>query len=101
MFDVDAFMDRRRALGGHAVGDEHLADGFRRRNEAVHLPLFPPREGVAAEVKVDAARRDERRRAATRALGGRRPHRQRQRGHRHAVRVVRVNDVRGEPPDDP
>ena len=89
-----------RALGGHAVGDEHLADGLRRRDEAVHLPLFPSRERVAAQVKIDAARRDERRRAATRALGGRRPHRQRQRGHRDAVRVVRVDDVGGEPPDD-
>ena len=94
MLDVDAFVDRDRALGGHAVGDEHLPDGFRGGDEAVHLPLLPPRERVAAEMKIDAARRDERRRAAARALGGRRAHRQRQRGHRDAVRVVRVNDVR-------
>ena len=53
------------------------------------------------EVKVDAARRDERRHSAARALCGRRPHRQRQRRHRDAVRVVRVNDVGGEAPDDP
>ena len=54
------FVDRDRALGGHAVGDEHLADGFGRGDEAVDLPLLPSRERVAAQVKVDAARRDER-----------------------------------------
>ena len=101
VFDVDAFVDRDRPLGGHAVGDEHLADGFRRGDEAVHLPVLPSRKRIAAEVKVDAARRDERRRAPARSLGGRRPHRQRQRSHRDAVRVVSVNDVGSEPLDDP
>jgi len=99
MLDVDPLMDGCRARGGHAVGDEHLSDGFRRRNEAVDLALFPARQRVAAEVKVDPARGNECRRPATRAFDGRRGHRQGERRHRHPMRVMGVNDVGPEPPD--
>ena len=64
VLDVDAFVNRDRPLGRHAVGDEHLPDRLGRGDEAVHLPMLPPRERIAFEMKIDAARRDERRRAA-------------------------------------
>ena len=71
----------------HAVGDEHRADRFRRADEAVDLAILPARHRAVAQVEVDAARGDERR------LGELRAHRQRQAGHRHAVRIVGVDDV--------
>jgi len=48
-------------------------------------------------VKVDAARRDERRPARVR----RRAERQREGGHRNAVRIVGVHDVGLQPANDP
>jgi len=41
VLDVDAFVHRDRALLRHAVGDEHLADRFRCRDETVDLPVLP------------------------------------------------------------
>ena len=39
--DVDAVVHGHGVIGGHAVGEEHLADRFGRRDEAVHLPMLP------------------------------------------------------------
>ena len=55
VLDVDAFVDRHRAALRHTVGKQHLPDGLRRGDEAVHLPMFPARERIAAQVEVDAA----------------------------------------------
>ncbi len=96
---IDAFVHGRRPLRRHAVRHEHLSDRLGRRDEAVHLPVLPPRERVAFQMKIDATRRDERRRR--RAARRSRAKRQRERGHRHPVRVVRVNDVRPQPLDHP
>ena len=64
VLDVDAFVNRDRPLAGNAVGDQHLPDRFRRGDEAVDLAMFPARERIAVQMKVDAPRRDQRRRSA-------------------------------------
>ena len=64
VLDVDPFVDGDGLCGRHAVGHEHLADGVRGGDEAVDLPVLPARERVAFEMKIDAARRDQRGRAA-------------------------------------
>ena len=64
------------------------------RDEHRHLPVLPLRERVALQVEVHAPRGDERGR------GLERRHRQAERCHRHAVRIVRVDDVRAYPVDE-
>ena len=93
-FDIDAFVNGDRAGAGHTISDQHLTDRFGRADEGVHLPVLPARERVPLEVKIHPSRRDERRLCRLRA------HRQRQRRHRHGVRIVRVNDVRLQLLDD-
>ena len=65
-----------------------------RADEAVDLTVLPPRQRVAAKMEIHAPRRDEWR------LGELRAHRQRERRHRDAVRIVGVNDVGLELLDD-
>lgn len=55
-FDIDAVVHHADAVARDAVLIEHLADGVRGGDEAGDLPMFPAREGIAAEMKVDAAR---------------------------------------------
>jgi len=62
---VDAFVNGHDPLRRHAVADQHLANGIGCRDEAIDLAVLPAREGIALEVKIDAPRRDERRRAST------------------------------------
>ncbi len=95
MVDVDALVHRHRAVGWHAVADEHPPDGFRGGDEAVDLPVLPAGERIALEMKIHAAGRDKR------GCGGGRPEGQRERRHCDAVRVVRVNDVGLQALDDP
>ena len=44
VLDVDAFVDRDRAIARHAVGDEHRADRLGGADEAVDLAVLPARE---------------------------------------------------------
>ena len=99
VLDVDAFVHGDRAIGGHAVGDEHLPDRLGRGDEAVDLPVLPSRERVAAQVEVDAARR---RRAPARAAGAlttRSPSTAPARPSRRRARRGRGRRP-GQPPDD-
>ena len=98
--DVDAFVHGDRSILRHAVGHQHLSNRFRGGDVTVHLPVLPLRERIATQVKVDAARGDQRRRRPVGAPECRRVDRQRKRRHRDSVRVVRVDHVRVEPPDD-
>ena len=69
VLDVNALVNGDRPVRGHAVRDKQLPNGLRRRNEAIHLSLFPARQRVAAEMKIDASGGDERRGATPRPLG--------------------------------
>ena len=96
VIDVNPFVNGDRAFGGHAICDEHPADCLGGGDEAIHLPMLPARERVAVHVKVDAPRRHERRRPRR---GGRaRSKGKRQRDHRDAVRIVRMDDIWPEAP---
>ena len=88
LVDVDAVVhhvDLRRRECRRATRMSRMAP--RRGDEARHLAILPARERVAAQVKVDAPRRDQRRRRSDGA------ERQRRRRHRHRMRIVRVHDV--------
>ena len=56
---VDAFVDRHRLIGRHAVLEQHAADGVGRGDETVDLPVLPARERVRLEVKIHAPRCDD------------------------------------------
>ena len=75
VLDVDAFVHRDDVRFGNAIGHEHRPDRIRGGDETIDLPVFPSRERIALEMKIDAARRDQRWRAAIR----RRPAAKRQR----------------------
>ena len=55
--DIDAVVDDDDLSRGYAVVLEDVFDGVRRCDEQIDLSVLPPREGMALEVKVDAARR--------------------------------------------
>ncbi len=86
VFEVDALVDDRGPILWYSVSDQHRLNTAGRTNEELDLTILPPRQGVGANVKVDAARRYEsRRREPTR-------HRPCQRRERDAVRVMRMED---------
>ena len=91
---IDALVDGDDPVGVDAVADEHLADGIRRRDEAIDLVILPAREGVPLQVERDAARGDE-----ARAFSARHE-RQRERRQRDGVRIVRMHDVGPQVLDD-
>ncbi len=93
--DVDSVVNHDDAGSIDAVVDEDVADRAGRGDESVHLPVLPLREGMALQVKVDAARGDQLRPWCWCAKG------EGQSGHRHGVRVVRVDDRRLPLPDEP
>ena len=60
--DVDAVVDGRRSRSAAMPSATSIAAiASRRRDEDVDLPVLPPRERVALQMKVDAARGDEQR----------------------------------------
>ena len=87
-FDIDAVVHHADAVARDAVLIEHLADGVRGGNEAGDLPMLPSREGIAAEMKVDAAR------GHKAGRGHRRPERQRSGGDGDGMRVMGMHDGR-------
>ena len=94
LLDVDPVVHDLNAPGGDAILHEDVLDRARRGDEAVDLAVFPLREGVRLEMKVDAPRGNDLR---TRI---RRTERQAQRRHRHGMRIVRVHDLRLPAADD-
>ena len=52
VLDVDPFMNGDGFFGRHTVSHQHRADRIGRRDEAVYLPVFPPREGIAFEMEI-------------------------------------------------
>ena len=60
--DIDALVHRHRAIGRHAVGDQHAPDRLGRGDEAIDLPVLPSRQRVVLQMKVDPSRGYERRR---------------------------------------
>ena len=93
-FDVDALVDDDGPSRRDAVVDQHAANRVGRAQEAVHPPVFPARQRIAADVKVDAPRRREKRAAPAGERDGRR-------GQGQRVRIVCVHDVRSEPAQEP
>jgi hypothetical protein len=91
---VDAVVHHLDPSGRDAVLHQDAFDRARCRDERVHLAILPLRKGVRLEMEVDAARRDHLRTRTWRAEG------QRQRGHRHRVWIVRVDDCGFPLPDD-
>src|SRR5206468_9248147 len=77
------------------IVDEDLSNRVGCGDETIDLPVLPPRERIALEMKVDAAGGDEGRRAAACDRSG--AERQRQRRQRHPVRIVRMDEIRREP----
>ena len=57
--DIDAVVHDDDLIGRDAVVHEDVADGVRRGDEEIDLPVLPPRERVLLQVKVDAPRRHE------------------------------------------
>ena len=95
MVEVDAVMHRRCPFRRHAVGDEHRPNRIRRAQEHVDLPVFPPGERIAANVKIDAPRYHE---AWQRVEPAERTG---ERHHRNGVRIVRLHHRRAERPQHP
>ena len=92
--DVDPVVNDDDAGGIDAIVDEDVANGAGRGDESLHLPVLPLRERMPLEVKVHAARSDQRRSWCRRAK------RKGEARDRHRVRIVRVDD-RGLPlPDE-
>ena len=96
MVDVDPFVNGDDAFLRDAVGEEDLPDRVGRGHVTVDLSIFPSRERIALQVKIDPARGDERRSAAFAEAAKR----QRDRRHCDAVRIVGVDDVRPKPLED-
>ena len=51
--DVDALVHRHRAIGRHAIGQQHLSDRIGRGDEAIDLAVLPSGQRVVLQMKVD------------------------------------------------